>query len=259
MILSKRVALGGVQLDQVHERIVIRRIDAGVPHEEIQAVSRMGGAGQRVTGQHWETLDVTVGFAIDVPKTNMALRMEIFESVVSWAMEKGWLTVGHMPDRRMWVEKVILPSAGDVWDWTAEFRITFRSYGVPFWQDAYPTRVSNNSIQSGRMTIGVRGQVRTVIVVSFKNNGSAAISDFSVNAGGSTIILSGIGLAVNETLEIFHTEDGLLKITAGGRNVFGKRTAGSADDLYVTPGSRYVDISTSQPGKATLSCYGRYA
>ena len=226
MILSKRVALGGVQLDQVHERIVIRRIDAGVPHEEIQAVSRMGGAGQRVTGQHWETLDVTVG---------------------------------HMPDRRMWVEKVILPSAGDVWDWTAEFRITFRSYGVPFWQDAYPTRVSNNSIQSGRMTIGVRGQVRTVIVVSFKNNGSAAISDFSVNAGGSTIILSGIGLAVNETLEIFHTEDGLLKITAGGRNVFGKRTAGSADDLYVTPGSRYVDISTSQPGKATLSCYGRYA
>ena len=30
MILSKRVALGGVQLDELHESIVIRSIDPGL-------------------------------------------------------------------------------------------------------------------------------------------------------------------------------------------------------------------------------------
>ena len=50
MILSRRVALGGVQLDEIHEAIVIRSIDPGVPNETINAVERMGGAGQRITG-----------------------------------------------------------------------------------------------------------------------------------------------------------------------------------------------------------------
>ena len=66
MILSKRVALGGVQLDEIHESIVIRSIDPGVPDETVQTTSRMGGAGQRITGSHWETLEVAVNFAINV-------------------------------------------------------------------------------------------------------------------------------------------------------------------------------------------------
>ena len=63
MILSRRVALGGVQLDEIHERIVIRSVDTSVPHEDVQAVNRMGGWGQRMTGNHWETLEVTVNAA----------------------------------------------------------------------------------------------------------------------------------------------------------------------------------------------------
>ena len=48
MILSKRVALNGQQLDDLHERIVIRSFDAGVPHEEIEAVSIQNLFGQRI-------------------------------------------------------------------------------------------------------------------------------------------------------------------------------------------------------------------
>ena len=76
MILSRRVALGGVQLDQQDASIVIRSIDTGVPHESLDAVNRMGGAGQRLTSQHWETLDVSVRVAIDVPKKNLSKRRE---------------------------------------------------------------------------------------------------------------------------------------------------------------------------------------
>jgi hypothetical protein len=110
MILSRRAALGGVQLDEIHERIVIRRIDPGVPYEVTDAVDRMGGVGQRVTGQHWQTLEVNITYAIDVPKREMALRRQIFDAVNTWALRKGWLTTNEMPNRRFYVEKVIVPA-----------------------------------------------------------------------------------------------------------------------------------------------------
>ena len=50
MILSKRAALNGVQLDELFPEIVSRSVDPGVPHETVSAVSRGGGFGQRVTG-----------------------------------------------------------------------------------------------------------------------------------------------------------------------------------------------------------------
>ena len=39
MILSKRAALNGVQLDELFPEIVIRSVDPGVPHETVSAVN----------------------------------------------------------------------------------------------------------------------------------------------------------------------------------------------------------------------------
>ena len=58
MILTKRAALDGVQLDELHDAIVIRGIEPGTPNETLQATGRMGGAGQRVTVQHYDMLEV---------------------------------------------------------------------------------------------------------------------------------------------------------------------------------------------------------
>ena len=63
MILSRRVALGGFQLDEIHERIVIQSVNPGTTEENVQTVSRMGGVGPRVTGAHWEKLEAMVEYA----------------------------------------------------------------------------------------------------------------------------------------------------------------------------------------------------
>ena len=47
MILSRRVALGGIELDELDESIVIRSFDPGVPHESTGAENRAGGFGSR--------------------------------------------------------------------------------------------------------------------------------------------------------------------------------------------------------------------
>ena len=256
MILSRRVALGGVQLDELHESIVIRSIDPGVPDETVQTTSRMGGAGQRITGSHWETLEVSVNFAINVPKRDMTLRKQIFDAVMKWALRKGWLTVNWIENRRVYVDKVVLPSSGDLWNWTEEFTILFKAYNVPFWQDETPTTASNALITSGSVQIEVGGNVQSVLDVEFRNRSGMTINNFNVSAGGNTLYLSGIGLGGSSTLNIHHGTDGMLRITSGGANVLSCRTG--ADDLYVNPGVVNVSISADRAGQLTVRNYGRY-
>lgn len=253
MILSRRVSLGGVQLDSLDNSIVIKSVDPGVPHESVNAVNRMGGFGQRMTRHHWETLEVSVKFAIDLPKTQMIARRAVFDKIIKWAIGGGWLTTNQMNGKRMYAEKAVIPSGGDMREWMSEYTIIFRAYGVPFWQDATAT-----ADVSGVLT--VPGILRTVCDAEIANGGSSTIDSLTVTAGNSTMEFSELGLAAGETLKIGHGNDGVLWLRIYSNNtyrsVLDKRTGGSADDLYVDPGVRSVSASS---GTASFSCYGRYA
>ena len=256
MILSRRAALDGVQLDEVHQKVVIRSIDPGISKQNITAVDRMGGAGQRVTGEHWSTIDATVTFAINVPKREMELRRQIFDAVISWAMGGKWLTFNNMPDRRLYVDKVVLPSSGDLWNWQAEYTITFRAYNVPFWQQAEPVVVKKANITKGSVVIDVGGTAESVLDITFKNISGKEITNFKVTVDGKALTLNGVKLGGTETLKITHGTDGLLKITAGNRNVYAIYTGD--DDLTVKPGKRTVTIEATRAGELTLTSYGRF-
>ena len=256
MILSRRVALGGVQLDEIHEAIVIRGVDPGVTHETIGAVSRMGGFGQRVTGQHWETLDVSVRFSIDIPKKHLEERKTVFDSVMAWARAKGWLTFNYMTNRRMWVDKVVFPDSGDMWNWTDEYVITFRAYNVPFWQEELPNTAGNDLSSGGRLWVTVGGNVKSVLDVTFQNRSGMTVPNFQISTPDGNVTLTGIDLGGAETLTISHGTDGLLRIRAGSRNVYEKYSG--TDDLFVQPGVATVDWSATRAGRITVQSYGRF-
>ena len=255
MIMSRRAALGGVYLDAQDTSIIIRGIDLGVPHESMTAVNRMGGAGQRQTFQHWEYLDVNITFAIDKKKTELSARRTVFDKAMKWAMTKGWLTVNYMTGRQLYIEKAILPSAGDLRDWTADFTITLRAMSVPFWQDSTATTSTGASIT-------VPGVEWTVCDASIVNSGNSTINDLSVTIGDSEIIFETLGLEAGETLEIGHTTDALVTIQIKNtnnvyRSAYNKRTAGSADDLVVMPGTRSITVTGGTTTKS-ISCRGRW-
>lgn len=256
MILTRRVALDDVQLDEIHDAVVIRKVDTGVPHESVSAVSRMGGSGQRMTAQHWDTLEVGVTFAIDVPKRELELRRAIFDQVMAWALRKGWLTTNQRPDRRMYVDKIVFPSGGDMWNWTGEYNLIFRAYSVPFWQDVTQNQNKVSLITSGSTSVEVRGMLETVMDAEFKNKSGKTITRFSITAGGNTLSLAGISLGGSDSIVIHHGTDGLLRITAGGTNVLNKRTGD--DDLYVQPGTVTVSVNADRAGELTVGSYGRY-
>lgn len=254
MIMSRRAALGGVYLDAQDTSIIIRGIDTGVPHESMSAVNRMGGVGQRITMQHWEYLDVNITFAIDKAKTDLSGRKTVFDKAMKWAMAKGWLTVNYISGRRLYIDKVILPSAGDLWEWKSSYTITLKAISVPFWQDTEETTSTGSSIT-------VPGIMQTVCDASIVNSGSTTINTMSVRIGTSEFNFENLGLVAGETLEISHSNEGILSIRIKNgntyRNAYGKRTTDSADDLFVEPGSRNITITGGTTTK-TVSCRGRW-
>ena len=263
MIQSRRASLDGVQLDEIDDAVVIRKVDTGVAHEAVQAANRMGGFGQRMTMQHWETLEVNVTFAIDIRKEDLERRREVFDAVMAWAKKKGWLQTNEQPGKRMYAEKVVLPAAGDLREWTKEYTIIFRAYGVPFWQEESPAVLTVESITSGTRAFEVKGLERTVANVTAKNISGQTIKDITITVGGNAFIFKNINMTASETLVITHTEDGLLKIraetTSTSRSVYNLRTKESADDFYVEPGSVAVQVSSTRAVKLTVEAAGRWA
>ena len=256
MILSRRVSLGGYQLDEVNEAIVIQNVDTGVPHESVSAVNRMGGAGQRMTSQHWETLEVSVTFAIDLPKRNLEARREVFDAVNAWALGGKWLKTNERPGRRMYVDKVVLPGAGDLWNWTNEYTIVFRAYNVPFWQDEVPAQAVSSTASGGTVYIQAGGNMESVLDVTVANKSGKEIQNLWVQANGNRITLGSLGLGGSETLTISHGNDGLLRIKKGSTSVYNKYSG--ADDLYVTPGNVAVTWGADRAVQLTVVNYGRY-
>ena len=256
MILSKRVALGGVQLDEIDPSIVIRSVDPGTTKETMQTASRMGGSGQRVTMQHFDTLEPSVTYAIDLPKKRMAERRAVFDAVNAWALKKGWLAMNCLEGRRAYIDAVTLPSSGDLWNWTEEFQITFKAIGVPFWQDESPAKVSGKTAAAGTVTVQVGGNTQSVLNATFQNKSGKTINNFTITANGNTISLAGISLGGSATLTISHSADGLLQIRAGSTSVYEKYTG--ADDLYVEPGDTAVSWTADRAGILTVQSYGRW-
>lgn len=258
MILSRRAALNGNQLDELYERIVIRGIELGAQEGSIDAVNLLGGAGQRILRTHAETLSVTVKWAMNVPKSDLITRRRIYEDVCKWAKQKGWLTVNFMPDRKLYVESVKF-SGAELFDWTAEYAITFTAHSIPFWQDTVPESVTKTNVSSTSFNMMIPGQDRTAAEAEFKNTSGTTVTSFSITVDGNTIALAGISLANNKILSIYHEDNGILRIKADGVSVYDKRTAESADDLYAEPGTVAISMTAGGAGTLKVSCRGRYA
>ena len=256
MILSRRVALGKIELDELDESIVIRSVDPGVTHESSGATNRMGGWGSRLTNQHWESRDVTVTFAINLPKRQIAERRAVFDAVIAWANRKGWLTTNEMEGRRIWVDKFVIPGGGDMWNWLSEYTLVFRTLGVPFWQSTEATEAKIERRSTGSVDIEVGGTAPGTLGITFDNVSGAVNKNVIFKVDGRALELKGVELQAGESLVLSHRTDGTIKITAGDRNVY--QLLRGYDDTYVNPGTVNVELSASRAGTMTVRSYARW-
>jgi hypothetical protein len=260
MILRHRIALNGAQLDELDERIIVAGIDEQPGRETLSAVSRFGGWGQRVTTRHRDTLDVVVRFGMRIKAKDLPGREELFEKVIAWAVGSGWMTLNYKPDRRLRVKCVQPATVGDPWAWTGEYSITFRAYGVPYWQEVNAGSVTFRG-NSGVLT--VNGTAKTAAEVEFGNTSGGTINAVTITCGASKMVFGSLGLQSGEVLVIDHNTEGLLRIRIRGvtgayRSAMAARTAGSDDELWVNPGAVACSYSPSWTAWCVVRACGRW-
>lgn len=266
MITKRRVSLGGAQLDEIDERIIIQGVEPAAGKDTINSVAQWGGDGSRVTGIHRDSLDVQVKFSLNMKRDQFDQRSAVFDAINSWAAKGGWLRTTTKPGRKLRVILAQVPGEGDPFAWTNQYTTTFRAYGVPYWQDESATQVLREGVKKTSFSFGVPGNAESVLDAEFTNRSGGTINTFQLTAGDRTIALADLGLTNRETLMIDHNDNGRRSViririrnTAGSyRSVLNKRTAASDNDLYVDPGAVSVSMQAADEGDLVVMCNGRY-
>lgn len=271
MILKRRVALNGVQLDELDNRIIITGIDEAAGKDNISAVSCAAGCGQRVIRKRRESLDVTVKFALNLKNrtaSQMRTRETLLEKINEWAANGGTMTLDKRSGRMLTVMLAQAPGPGDTFNWTNEYTMVFRAYAVPYWEDSKVTSASSGTKKADAATSGVfylqvPGNTDTVAEMSVLNCSGSTINTVTLTVGTKAMRFTGLGLGNNARLIVNHLkEPGLFVLRAyiqSGNNtvsVLDKRTG--ADDFTVAPGKTRVAFSAQRAVIASVSARGRY-
>lgn len=259
MQLLHRAALNGVQLDELDNRIIIKGIEEGAGKESVSSVSLGATDGTRITGKRRDAVEVQVRFSLNIRRDDLQSRSDLFEAINAWAVKGGYLTVNYKAGRRLYCDEVTLPGAGDQYKRTNEYTITFKAHAIPYWQQdpAQSAQTGTGTAASGAIT--AIGSARSVADVELKNMSGANINTATITVNGYQMSFTNLGMGANETLKISHNDKGVLSIKVGTRSMMGKRSEGSADDLFVDPGNNSFSFSAQRACRMTISCRGRFA
>lgn len=260
MILAHRVALDGIELDQVDERILVTSVREPEPRMTVTGTGR-GGDGQRITEFRRDWLEIQVGFKIRLRKRQMAERDEVKAAVMAWARNGGWLTTTQKPGKRLRVKLTGFPNFGDPWKWADEYTLVFRAAEMPYWEDIDAVSVSFAGSQVGSLSAG--GTAKTVCNAEWVNSSGATVNGITITVGSSKMVFSSLGLPNGGTLVIDHTDDGILRIRKKVGNTYTSamesRTTGSSNELTAEPGAETrCSVTPTYNGRATVSCRGRW-
>lgn len=191
---------------------------------------------------------------------DLAARAAILDAVNDWARD-GVLMISTRPDRMAQVIVTKYASAADIRDYNGAYTVEFEACGVPYWQDANTTQITmTGSSGSGALVVG--GNVETVLDAVIKPTGGAlstlTLTATSADGGASSFAFSGLSVAQNTPVVISHDARGILNIAAGSSSLIGKRTAASADELFVRPGSVTVAFTANTACSVTMTARGWY-
>ena len=246
--------MDGVALSTVGP-ILIRQVHEDPPVLEIQNGDRPGGYGQRVLSKKRQSLKLAIECQIR-ELFDLAARSRAVEALARWT-QGSVLELSNHPDRRLLCYCSGEPALGEVRDYTASVRLEFTADAVPFWEDKLQTALAMSG-SAGTGTLLVPGTAETPVCISVKPTG-AALTSFSATVGGQTISLSSLSVAKNSMMYFERDLRDDLAIRSGTSSLLSKRSAASADDLFVKPGGASVSFTANTACDVTFSVRGRWA
>ena len=257
MILRHRVALNGIQLDEVDPAVLVLGVAEEAANKQQTAVSKWDG-GQRLAANRTNYIDVTVTFAVRIKKSDMPGHTRAFGAVSAWANAGGYLTANHRDGQRIRVACVGISRLADPVKWETEYTITFRAYEKPFWEDAREW-VSSESGTVFTHKLAARGTMPTQLDLYIRNTTAGIMNTLTIETARDEMEFANMSLGPGKILAITHTETGLLVIrNSTDLSLMAARTLESSDDLTLQPGMNAIAITAQCAAEATFRYRGRW-
>lgn len=251
------VSLNGVPLDSIDKSIITQDITEDTPAMNVATASRFGTYGQRVTTFEKRSTQVTVKF--NIAERDLERRYLIAEKVRAWAANGGRLTLSCRPDRFLSVVCTALPGIEFKNSFDQEYAIRLTAFAVPEWQSIMPFSASvTEETDVVTKAIVNQGTAPTKLRFKLSNNSGKVLDECIVTVNGKHIELTGMSVPNGSDVTLTYTDDDIMQIRCGADSLLDKRTADSADDLWLTHGANSVMIITDVPVTAMLTAIGRW-
>lgn len=264
MILSRRIALGGTELDSVDERILICGFEEDEPETSRSALSLYGGDGMGswLSYEHISCKKVTVKFNINTNKRDYAGRNEVLEKVTAWAHPGGLLTSSTRPDRRIRVRSSGRPKIADPRKMDTEYSLTFEAREKPYWENVNVASAQSGVSAGTTVRLAVDGNLTNALEVELLNKSGARINNATITCGVNMMKFTNLALVANEALVIRYDDRNLQEILireAPDKYRHAAALRSGADDFIVEPGIAVAAFTADRACQMTIRCAGRYA
>lgn len=237
--------------------IIIREVHEDPATLEVLNGERPGRPGQLVLGNRRLSRKVTIECVI-IEIHNLQTRAAKADALAQWARGTA-LAVNYRPNQVLHGHCTADPSLGEVRDYTSPLRIEFTADEIPYWEDtATITRTITNAKTGTMSTSFNSGSVQAPLTITVKPV-SQTLTAFSVTVAGQTISLTDMSVGTLQTLYLDRDEHDNLRIRRGTTSYMSKRTAESADDILIPPGSTNISITADQNVTVTFTYKGRWA
>lgn len=247
--------LNDVGVQDLSDRIYVEDIKED-PKISIETANRAGFGLFPMTKPTREELTITV--TIYVKERNRLERQAIFEKILGWCEDGGWLRTNNRPGQRIYVHCTKMPSS-EVFNLSSRLEVEFSAYGFPYWQDIAPVQVaSTGAVRDAAIIIRPNGTKDTFLEAEIAP-ATGTLTDVILTCGSQTITLTGLSATTAAPLMIYYDELSLLHIEVGGVSQLSKRTPASADDIILTAGvSNDVELHFSTVCTYTIKARGRW-
>lgn len=248
------IAIDGVWLHEIDNRIIVQSITEQAAKLSPKAVSMAGHVGQHVLGVERQYLDINVNFAI-MGHNDLAARATVCEKVAAWAAQQGAITVNYRPNRQLHAQCIQYPTIANAKAWAADMTMIFRAYQQPYWEEAVPASVLVRDTANCETVVTAQGSMPTPLEITF--TAKAATGSITMASGSDSIYFFGLALQPGDKFAITH-HGGILQATAKGKSVLGNRLSTSSDEVMLMPGRNTVTCTADGAGDWQIIARGRF-
>lgn len=236
--------MDGTALSSLDPSILVLDIQPVAPQINSTFASLANRPGSMVMRRKKASASVQITF--EIHEYNIAKRQSVCQRVAKWA-DGAILVTNDRPDQRLHCicEQYPVVSAKG---WTEPITMTFTGYLIPYWEEANPVTVSLTGTDE-ETTVYIPGNAGEALV-SATVKANASVSSFTLTVGDTSITLSGLSMAANDTVTIAYDENLIQSIKKGNTSILDKRTG--ADDLLAKSGEM-VDFSIIASASVTAT------